>query len=114
MTLNATPTFPLPPPRLALLVSDRPWTASVRELLAMGGYEMRLERSIAAARATLTHTTPQLAILGDVKVEPEIAELLSELRAVCPRLIVTHQRDAACVLAARLGVLVGRTRGALC
>ena len=109
-----TPSSSLPTQRVALLVSERPWTAGVRDLLCLSGYEVRIERSIAAARETLTHLAPRLAIVGDVTVSPDIADLLTELRAVCPHLIVTHQRDAACILATRLGVLVRRVPGALC
>lgn len=114
MTAPMSPATPPPCQRTALLVSAQPWGAGVRELLQLSGYVVRTERSIAAARESLTRLTPQLAIVGDVTVEPEIAELLNELRAVCPRLIVTHQRDAAWLLAARLGVLVEHARSARC
>jgi hypothetical protein len=112
--MTAPRSTPLSPQPVALLVSEHPWTAGVRELLSLGGYLVRIERSIADARRTLAHSTFQLAMVGDITVSPEIADLLTELRAACPRLIVTHQRDAACALATRLGVLVQRTRGAHC
>lgn len=96
---------PRPAAPLALLVSERPWAPAVRELLRVSGYKLRVERSSAEARLALGQVAPDLAIVGDLTLCAEFPDLLRELRANCPRLIVTHQRDAALMLAERLGFL---------
>jgi hypothetical protein len=90
------------------------------DVLRLTGYTLQFERSVADARAALSSTIPQLALicprldpraskLGNAGVEAELQAFFEELKDVCPQIVVSSTDDATLLLAERLGLFVQRS-----